>query len=133
LPGEVAGDVHARRERREIEALLHTERCELLAGEGADGNANVLDVLLALLRGDRDFLQDALRLPLILRERQARSARSHVDEVHVSESEAKLEHVESSQAVERTSRLMFRINPFLLLFFTIDLMDDLNRKCLGVN
>ena len=60
LAGEVAGDVHAGRERGDVEALLYTERLELLARERADGDADVLDVLLALLRGDDDFFEHSL-------------------------------------------------------------------------
>ena len=40
--------------------VAYAERLELLAGEGADGDAHVLDVLLALLRGDGDFFEHAL-------------------------------------------------------------------------
>src|SRR5262249_10103803 len=60
LAGKVAGDVHTRCEGCDIEALLYTERLQLLAGEGAHRDTDVLDVLLALLRGHNNLLEYVL-------------------------------------------------------------------------
>jgi len=47
--------------------VLETEFFHLLAAEGADGDANVLQVLLALLRSDDDLFHN-------IRDREARGA-----------------------------------------------------------
>src|SRR5262249_1389229 len=57
LARKVPRDVYARRERRDVETLSDTERGELLTAERSDRNADILDVLFALLRRDHDLLQ----------------------------------------------------------------------------
>ena len=59
MSGAVAGHVHARRKSRQLGTVGKTEGIQLLAGKRGNGNAYVLDGLLAFLRGDDYFFQDS--------------------------------------------------------------------------
>ena len=54
----IAGGDQPRRLRRHIERIVPAERRDLRVVEGRDRDANVLQALLLLLRGDDDFFQD---------------------------------------------------------------------------
>lgn len=58
LPGECPTGVHARHEGDDVAARLDVEGLHLVAGEGADRYADILDVLVAFLRRDDDLVKD---------------------------------------------------------------------------
>jgi len=57
LTSVVATDVHSGSQARDVVAVLEPEFAQLLARIGGDGDADILDGLLASLRGHRDFRQ----------------------------------------------------------------------------
>ena len=59
LAAVVAADMHPRSHGRDVDAVLDAELAELRAREGRDRDADVLDALLALLRGHDHLFEDA--------------------------------------------------------------------------
>ena len=55
-------ELEAGRQDFETEGIGNPQRLQLVAGHGGNGHRNVLQTLVALLRGNHDFFERALRL-----------------------------------------------------------------------